>query len=200
MANQWFAQTISLLLVLAQPPFDDTLKLLRQSDSEHARSFQKLQKSFQATRELFATSPVLSAEELALHDHDSRTIIEIANLAMLGIWLFEGGLRPCSDAENHFLSIFHHQMSDLLPDVSDLYVAIKTQHAIEALAAKEPERKPEDLLNTLLDHGVEDRLRQQHGSSEFTPQEQILVSSLQSRKSDILAATQQNSDLGKFRC
>jgi hypothetical protein len=192
-------QTISLLLVLAQPPFDDTLKLLRQADSQHARSFQRLQKSFQATRDLFATGPVLSAEELGLHDHDSRTIIEIANLAMLGIWLFEGGLSPCSDAEKHFLSIFHHQMSDLLPDVSDLYVAVKTHHAIEALAAKDADRKSEDLLDTMLDHGVEDRLREQHGTSEFTPQEQILVSSLQSRKSDILAATQQNPDMDALR-
>ncbi|KAI9171002.1 Telomeric DNA-binding factor trf1 [Paramyrothecium foliicola] len=190
---------ISLLLALVQPPFEDTLKALRQADSEHARAFKKLQTSFQATRDLFATSPVLSIEELALQDSDSRTIIEVANLAMLCVWLFEGGLGPCTNAEDHFFSIFQHQMSDLLPDVSDLCVALKTQRAIEALAEKDAERKPDDLLSNLLDHGVEDRLRQQHGHAELTPQEHILISSLQSRKAELLAACQPDLDLGNMR-
>ncbi|GJN74168.1 TTAGGG repeat binding factor [Purpureocillium lilacinum] len=173
---------ISLLLIVAQPPLEDTIKLIRNGDSDHGRSYRQLKQSLEQIRSLYTSKHVLSAHELEIHDADSRTLLELANLAQLGSWLIDGSQTSLDEADESFLSMFDCQVSDLPAGMEELYLGIMTQRAVESLAVKEPEKPSEEVLGEILMSGLEDRLRGQHGGNELTSADQHFVSSVQSRK------------------
>ncbi|OAQ79898.1 MYB DNA binding protein (Tbf1) [Purpureocillium lilacinum] len=173
---------ISLLLIVAQPPLEDTIKLIRNGDSDHGRSYRQLKQSLEQIRSLYTSKHVLSAHELEIHDADSRTLLELANLAQLGSWLIDGSQNSLDEADESFLSMFDCQVSDLPAGMEELYLGIMTQRAVESLAVKEPEKPSEEVLGEILMSGLEDRLRGQHGGNELTSADQHFVSSVQSRK------------------
>lgn len=167
---------------MAQPPLEDTIKLIRNGDSDHGRSYRQLKQSLEQIRSLYTSKHVLSAHELEIHDADSRTLLELANLAQLGSWLIDGSQNSLDEADESFLSMFDCQVSDLPAGMEELYLGIMTQRAVESLAVKEPEKPSEEVLGEILMSGLEDRLRGQHGGNELTSADQHFVSSVQSRK------------------
>lgn len=167
---------------MAQPPLEETIKLVRDGDCDQGRAFRRLKQSFELTRLLYTSEHVLSPSELAAHDADSRAVFELANLAQLGLWLVDGAQESLDEADECFLAIFGCQMSDLPAGMEELYLNIMTQRAVESLAVKQPEKPSEELLGEVLMSGLEDRLRGQHGGNELTSAYQHFVSSVNSRK------------------
>lgn len=133
-----------------------------------------------------------------MQDNESRTIIELTNLATIGTWLIEGGLKPISDAHEHFHTVFPGQMSDLAPDVMDFYLALKTQLAIEKLLARTPEQQPDAILNEVLVNGLEDKLRGLHGGFELTTADQGFIASVRSRREALQGEAQHQAEAGQF--
>lgn len=175
-------QALSLLLILVQPPLDETMKLIKDGESDHGRAYHRLKQSLEQVRLLYTSKPVLSADELGIHEAESRALLDLSNLAQLGSWLVDGTPTSLSDADENFLSMFNCQVSDLPAGMTELYLGIMTQRAVETLVKKEPEKPPEDVLGEVLMSGLEDRLRGQHGGNELTSADQSFVSSVQSRK------------------
>lgn len=186
------------MLILVQPPFEDTIKLVRGSASQHQQSYRKLKGSFEHVRELYSTGPVLSADQLELRDFDSRIFIELANLAQLGSWLVDGTPKALSEADENFLAMFQCQLSDLPAGMTELYLGIKTQRAIEFLVEKEPEKPSEEVIGEVLTQGLEDALKEQHGGGELTTADQSFVSSVQTRKETLQGEVKEQSEPGTF--
>ncbi|PNY29923.1 Telomeric DNA-binding factor trf1 [Tolypocladium capitatum] len=173
---------LSLLLVLVRPPLDETMKLIRNGESDHARAYRQLKQSLEQVRLLYTSKPVLSADELGVHEAESRTMLDLANLAQLGSWLVDGTPSSLRGADENFLSMFNCQVSDLPAGMTELYLGIMTQRTVETLVKKEPEKPSEEVPGEVLMSGLEDRLRGQNGGDEPNSADQISVSSVQSRK------------------
>ncbi|EFY93568.1 MYB DNA binding protein (Tbf1), putative [Metarhizium acridum CQMa 102] len=190
---------LSLLLVLVQSPFEDTIKLVRGSDSQHEQTFRKLKSSFEHVHEMYSSGPVLSANELEFRDSDSRTFIELANLAQLGSWLVDGTPKALSEADENFLAMFQCQLSELPPGMTELYLGIKTQRAIEFLVEKEPEKPSEEVIGEVLTQGLVHTLKEQHGGGDLTSADQSFVSSVQTRKETLQGEVKEEPEPAALR-
>jgi hypothetical protein len=174
--------------------FDDSIKPIQDADSQHAKSFQQLQSSFAQIKQIYSSGPILSADEPDLQDHESRTILDLANLAQFGIWLLQA-TPSYSEAHEHFHAIFRGQVSDLGSDALDLYLSLKTQVAIDALATKTPEQSNEQVLEEVLINGMEDKLRGLHNGFDLTPADSEFITSVQLRKASLESET--STEAGK---
>ncbi|KAF7561579.1 hypothetical protein G7046_g2547 [Stylonectria norvegica] len=191
---------ISMLLILSQP-LEDMIKSLRDTDSQYSQSFRNLQTSFAHIQQIYstATTPILSPDNLELEDEDSRTILELSNLAQFGTWLVDAGLKPYSRAQEHFHSVFPGQTSDLSPVVVELFLALKTQIAIESLAARSPEQQVEQVLNEIMTDGLEEKLLELHGGFELTTSDYNLASSVRLRKEALQGEAQTQAEAVSLR-
>ncbi|QPH11202.1 hypothetical protein C2857_002864 [Epichloe festucae Fl1] len=190
---------LSILLILVQAPFGDTIKLVRGTDSDHKRSFHQLKTSFEHVRQLYSAGSVLSADQLDVRNRDSRTFIELANMAQLGLWLVDGSPKALSDADDSFLALFQCQLSDLSPGMTELYLGIKTQRAIEFLVENQPEKPSEEVIGEVLTQGLEDILKEQHGGGELTSADQSFVSSVQTRKETLQGEVKEQAEPAALR-
>lgn len=191
-------QAISFLLALSQRPADETLKWFRETDPTHTRPLRRLQLAFDTTRSLYSDDPVLVPDLWELADTDFHTIIELANLAKLGTWLIERDLGSLVVADTHFLSVFPSLLSDLPGDVSELYLAIKTQRAIEALLTKDADKSSKDVIVEAFTTGLEESLQKRPAAEHVASADQLFVSSVKSREEALLADTQGGIDQGKL--
>lgn len=141
----------------------------------------------------------MSSDQLEMRDSDSRTFIELANLAQLGLWLVDGTPNVLSEADENFLALFQCQLSDLPDGMTELYLGIKTQRAIEFLVEKEPEKPSEEVLGEVLTQGLEDILKEQHGGGDLTSADQNFVSSVQTRKETLQGEVKDQAEPGMFK-
>ncbi|PHH85367.1 hypothetical protein CDD83_533 [Cordyceps sp. RAO-2017] len=185
---------LSLLHILVQQPLDETIKWIKDADSDHGRSYRQLKHSFEQLRLLYTPRYVLSAKELAKPESESRALLELANLAQLWFWLADGGPDALSEADENFLSMFNSQVSDLTDGMTELYLGIMTQRAVESLVLKQPEKPSEEVLGEVLMSGLEDKLRGQHGGGELTSADQDFVSSVQSRKETLQGEAEEQKE------
>ncbi|KHN98268.1 Telomere repeat-binding factor, dimerization domain protein [Metarhizium album ARSEF 1941] len=186
---------LSLLLILVQRPVEDAIKLARASDSQHDRAFGKLKCAFENVRDMYSSGPSLSASQLDFQDADSQTFIELANLAQLGLWLVDGTPQALSEADENFLAISQcQQLSELPPEMTELYLGIKTQRAIEFLVEKEPSKRSEEVIGEVLTRGLEDALKEQRGGGQLTSADQSFASSVQTRKETLQGEVKEESE------
>lgn len=183
-----------MLHILVQQPLHETMALIKDAESDHGRSYRQLRHSLEQLRLLYTSKPALSARELGMDQDESRTCIELANLAQLGSWLADGSPGSLSEADRHFLALFSCQVSDLPPGMTDLYLGIMTQRAVESLVLKEPGKPSEEVLGEVLLSGLEDRLREQHGGDELTSADQNFVSMVQSRKETLQGEAEEQAE------
>ncbi|GKU01783.1 hypothetical protein FLAG1_03890 [Fusarium langsethiae] len=174
---------LSVLLLFSQS-FDDSIKPIQDAGSQHAKSFRDLQSSFAQIKQIYSSGPILSADEPDLQDHESRTILDLANLAQFCIWLLQT-TPSYSEAHQHFHAIFRGQVSDLGSDALDLYLSIKTQVAIDALVSKTTEQSSEQVLEEALINGMEDKLRGLHNGFDLTHADSEFITSVRSRKTSL---------------
>ncbi|KAM0404956.1 hypothetical protein ACHAQC_000018 [Fusarium culmorum] len=182
---------LSVLLLFSQS-FDDSIKPIQDADSQHAKSFRDLQTSFAQIKQIYSSGPILSADEPDLQDHESRTILDLANLAQFCIWLLQT-TPSYSEAHQHFHAIFRGQVSDLGSDALDLYLSLKTQVAIDALVSKTTEQSSEQVLEEALINGMEDKLRGLHNGFDLTPADSEFITSVRSRKTSLEGETSTES-------
>ncbi|RGP68001.1 telomeric dna-binding factor trf1 [Fusarium longipes] len=182
---------LSVLLLFSQS-FDDSIKPIQDADSQHAKSFRDLQSSFAQIKQIYSSGPILSADEPDLQDHESRTILDLANLAQFCIWLLQTA-PSYSEAHQHFHAIFRGQVSDLGSDALDLYLSLKTQVAIDALVSKTAEQTNEQVLEEALINGMEDKLRGLHNGFDLTHADSEFITSVRSRKTSLEGETSTES-------
>ncbi|PHH68195.1 hypothetical protein CDD82_745 [Ophiocordyceps australis] len=185
---------LCILVTLLQPPLDNTMKIIRNADSHHARVYTQLKSCFYQTRLLYSSNPVLSLSDMPSTDNETQTLMELTNLAQLAIWLLDGGPAAMAHAHQNFLLMFNCHVSHLPQGMAELYLDIMTQRAIESLIVKEPDVSPETVLDQSLMAGLETRLREQHGGDELTSADQSFVSSVQARKESLQAEAKEQPE------
>ena len=172
------------------------MKLRKPDESEQGHSYRQLKSAFETVRGIYSTNPVLTSDHIDTREPDSKTILELANLAQLGSWLVDGTPKSLSDADDYFLSMFQCTIADLPAGMSDLYIAIKTQRAIEFLVDKEPEKPAADIIGEVLIEGLEEALKGQHDDGELTTADQSFVSTMQTRKETLQGEAKEQEEPG----
>uniref|UniRef100_A0A0B7JTR2 HTH myb-type domain-containing protein n=1 Tax=Bionectria ochroleuca TaxID=29856 RepID=A0A0B7JTR2_BIOOC len=190
---------MSVLLTLSQKPFEEVTRKLQDPTSDHSCSLRKLRTSLEATRSLYSPGPILFASEFELTSHDSQTIILLSNLAQIGLWILDGDASSMREAEMHMMPIFRDPLVILPKKLSDLWVAIKTQLAIEDLQTKDPARSFDEQLNFSLLEGFELKLKDGQADQDLSDSSQELLSSLKSRKDELLRLAQSELGLAAVR-
>ncbi|KAH7133218.1 telomere repeat binding factor-domain-containing protein [Dactylonectria estremocensis] len=180
---------MSIILVFSQP-FDDSIKLIWERDSQHSQSFRQLQTSFEQIKQIYSAGSILSSIEVDLQDDESRTILGLSNLAQFGLWLLEGDLQSYKEAHQYFHAIFPDQISHLGAEVVELYLSLKTQLVIESLLARAPDQQVDQVLNEVFVDGLGEEIRGLHGGFELTLEDREFISSAQSRRDALLVDTQ----------
>ena len=198
LAYEMIAQSISLLLILCQQTPAETIKLLRDFGSPHARSLLQLRVSFEAVRGLYSAKASISADELQIEDEESRKLLSFANLAKLASWLIEGGNKTLGDADKNFMSLFGARLSNLPPSMADLYLAIKTHRCIEALSAKSADRKLDDIVEEIMQTGAGLTTDSSESLENPDSPEHTFKTKLQSRREDV--KEQAHRDLSSSIC
>lgn len=176
-------------------PVDDVLNAIRDKDSEHGKTFRRLKQTLESTWTLFTDNEIISADELQIQG-ESRTLLDVANLAMLSSWLVEGSSESYSKADSNFLSIFNSSISDLPSGAPDLYLAIKTQKTIEALLVKPVEKDTATLITECMTDGMEEKVRSQHAGQELTAADQAFLTVVRARQDELQTETKEKIDKG----
>ncbi|PHH71974.1 hypothetical protein CDD80_4851 [Ophiocordyceps camponoti-rufipedis] len=133
-------------------------------------------------RLLFTAKPVMPGKDIDLRSHEGRAVVELVNLAQLGSWLVDGSLEALSAADENFLELFCCQVADLPPGMTELYLGIMAQRAVESLVVKDPDKPVEQVLQEVLMGGLEDKLKRQHHDDELTLADKNFVTSVLSWK------------------
>ncbi|KAM3503153.1 hypothetical protein MY11210_008824 [Beauveria gryllotalpidicola] len=184
--------TILYSLVHHQP-IDDVLRALRDADSDHGRTFRRLQDSLESIWKLFTNNIIMSAEDISV-DSNADTLLEMANLAKLCGWIVQGSAESYSMADSKLLAIFNCEVSDLPIDATELYLGIKTQNCIQQLISKADEQQAEQLVTQALTEGLGDKLKAQHQGDELHNADQAFIALATVRKDDLIAETKEKID------
>ncbi|KFA50345.1 hypothetical protein S40293_07550, partial [Stachybotrys chartarum IBT 40293] len=191
--------SLSMLLILSQQPLDETLRHLRQPDSEHAISFQKLRGAFEAMRCVYSASPVIPAAESDPSSMQTNLAVELANLATLGTWLLDDTPNSLIDVDSNLLHILAPRISESPSTLIELYIAIRTHRIIEAALAKGPDKAAQIQLAETFDERLEEPLRTARSGSYATEQHERFLSLVQSRKDALTAEIRSDTDLTSLR-
>ena len=178
-------------------PVDDVIKAIHDKDSEHAKTFRRLKQTLESTWTLFTDNDIISADELQL-EGESRTLLDLANLAMLSSWLVEGSSESYAKADSNFLPIFNSSISDLPSGAPDLYLAIKTQKTVESLLVKPAEKDAAALITECMTDGLEGKVRSQHAGQELTAADQAFLTVVRARQDELQTETKDTIDKGSF--
>ncbi|KAM3559805.1 hypothetical protein ARSEF4850_003961 [Beauveria asiatica] len=184
--------TILYSLVHHQP-IDDVIRALRDADSDHGRTFRRLQDSLESVWKLFTNNSIMSAEDIRV-DSNADTLLEMANLAKLCSWIVQGSAETYSIADSKLLTIFNCEVSDLPIDATELYLGIKTQNCIQQLISKADEQQAEQLVTQTLTEGLGDKLKAQHAGDELHNADQAFIALATVRKDDLIAETKEKID------
>ncbi|RCI11353.1 hypothetical protein L249_7132 [Ophiocordyceps polyrhachis-furcata BCC 54312] len=197
---------LSLLHIYVQKPLQQTFDSIRDAESEHGRCYRQLRHSFEQLRLLYTSKPVLYAKDLDPHRKEQRALVELINLAQLGSWLIDGSPQALAEAQDNFLSLFNCQVADLPPGMTELYLGIMAQGAVESLVLRGGEKSVEQLLGEVFLAGLDDKLRRHHGNSELTSADQNFVKSVNSWRETIEREAREQADptalrqLHPFKC
>ncbi|KAF4585684.1 Telomere repeat-binding factor, dimerization domain protein [Ophiocordyceps camponoti-floridani] len=173
---------LSLLHIYIQKPLQVTLASLRDGGCDQGRCYRQLRRAFEQIRLIFTAKPVMSAKDMDLRGNEGRAVVELVNLAQLGSWLVDGSLEALFAADENFLELFSCQVADLPPGMTELYLGIMAQRAVESLVVKDPEKPVEQVLGEVLMGGLEDKLKRQHHDDELTLADKNFVTSVLSWK------------------
>lgn len=130
----------------------------------------------------------MSLEDINV-DSNAGTLLEMANLAKLCIWLSQANAASYSRADSKLLTIFNCQVSDLPIGPADLYLGIKTQNCIQQLINKTEEQQVEQLITQALTQGLGDKLKAQHPGDDLHNADQAFIALATKRKNELIAET-----------
>lgn len=146
---------------------------------------------------VYSEKPLLLADDLGLRGQDTLAILELANLAQIGVWLAEAEEESFTKVDSNMALAFPTPQLDLPAKVAELYLAVKTQQGVRALLSKDPQRSAEEALNEAMLCGLEDKFRERRGfGQDLTSADRAFVASVQARKAALQAAAQ-HGDVGE---
>lgn len=137
----------------------------------------------------------MSTEDININNN-AGTLLEIANLTRLCLWLLQDDAKSYSMADEHFLPIINCQVSELPIGAADLYLGIKTQNCIHQLKNKPTEEQPEQVVTRALTQGLGEQLKAQHAGDDLENADQAFIALATGRKNELITDTKEQIDIG----
>ncbi|GJD01555.1 Myb-like DNA-binding domain-containing protein [Colletotrichum higginsianum IMI 349063] len=185
---------MQLLVIMSQHVYDDVYRQLQDKDTDIYKSYSTLKTLFCKTRSMYSTTDlILDPAVLDLTAPDNLTDIQVANLASFccELFTFDGNHELASQQllalRDHFFSIFLSGGESISHEISELFVAVKTQLVIESVTTADQSAPVDQLIAEAFFSDLEDKLRARHDGTELTPEERALVTTVEERKSGLIA-------------
>jgi len=180
-----FLQSSQILQTLGKGPYQDTLNIVTQPDSDQGQAYNTMKSLFDQTKKLYTHEAFLSADDLKLDTPEHRSTIRKVNLATFVSSVFGSQEVGFFHLNEHFLDTFVPDGGRLLKSQGSLYLDLKTQAYISAMSTNERTKEeiledlfPEDMANILL--------ARRPGAKQLTPSEQDFVGRLRHRRTHLM--------------
>jgi protein TBF1 len=184
-----------LLLLLSQQPFDDAIQAIRDQDTDTGKAFKSLKAIFEHTVELYSEpGEYLSTDNLDLREQEDQVTVQFANLAMGCLGAFEDKPSALSRLHSNFLEIVVPEAGSLSGTVSELFLSLKTQVFMKALAEEGSQKPKDQLAQEIFLGGLEEKLRSRSADLELSPTDQGFLASIDIRKDMLLVEMGDETD------
>jgi hypothetical protein len=158
-----YSQSTQILATLAQGPYEETISVVTQPESESGQAYATLKSLFDQTKKIYSqTEAFLSPEEMNITEPSHRATTRIANLATFLSSVFGGSDIGFYELNDHFLETFIPENESLAREPGELYLNLKTQMYLSAVSQDEQERTKEEILEDLFPSNFEDTLLARH--------------------------------------
>lgn len=151
-------QSTQILCTLSQGPWAETRQIFEEPESELGEAFATLKSLFNTTKKIYSKKPFLSADNLNVRDTQSRTTIQITNLATFACYILGGIEVSLYELNDNFINAWAPPDETLSQDLGDLFLSLKTQVFLSELSQDEPEGTKEETLERLFPGGLSELL------------------------------------------
>ncbi|KAI5795734.1 telomere repeat binding factor-domain-containing protein [Geopyxis carbonaria] len=186
-----------ILQTLGKGPYQDTINIVTQPESGQGQAYSTMKSLFDQTKKLYTQEAFLSADDLKLEDADQRATIRKVNLATFVSSVFGSQEVGFFHLNENFLDTFVPDGGRLLKSQGSLYLDLKTQAFISAMATNE-RTKIEILEDLFPPNMTEILLARRPGAKQLTPSEQDFVARLQHRRNHLMQTTEDQSLAEKY--
>ncbi|KAI3552985.1 myb-like DNA-binding domain-containing protein [Colletotrichum abscissum] len=184
---------MQLLVIMSQHVYHDVYQQLQDRESDLCKSFSTLKSLLRQTRSIYSTTDlILDPAVLDLTAPDNLTDIQVANLASFccELFTFDGehqlGSNELLALEDKFFTVFPPGAEGISHDISELFLAVKTQLVIESVTSANQSGPVDQLIAQAFSSSLEDKLKARHEGSDLTAEERALVTSVEERKTSLI--------------
>ncbi|KAL8751934.1 MAG: hypothetical protein Q9184_005896, partial [Pyrenodesmia sp. 2 TL-2023] len=177
---------VQILATFAHSSYQEILALTSDNTTEPGTAYSILKSLFDHTKKVYSIrEPLLSSQELGFNGNEQVEIIRKANLATFVSSVFGSQDVGFYHLNEIFLDTFVADGSRLLKNQAGLFLDLKTQAYISAIA--HGERSREDILHDLFPDGLEHSLlNRRPGGKQLSPGEADFIQRVNNRKKTLL--------------
>ncbi|KAI4268010.1 MAG: hypothetical protein L6R38_008002 [Xanthoria sp. 2 TBL-2021] len=175
-----------ILATFANSSYSEILVITSDNDSEPSQAYSTLKSLFDHTKKVYSIrTPFLSPPVLGLVQPEQAETIRKANLATFVSSVFGSQDVGFYDLDEFFLDTFLADGARLLKNQAGLFLDLKTQAYISAIAHRD--RSREDILQDLFPNDIEQRLLDRRsGAKQLGPGEVDFIQRSNNRKKTLL--------------
>ncbi len=179
-------QARQILTTFAKSSYAELLIITSDNEFEPSTAYSTLKSLFDHTKKVYSIrNPFLSSSDLGLVEKEQIEIIRKANLATFVSSVFGSQDVGFYDLNEYFLDTFVADSGRLLKTQAGLFLDLKTQAYISAIAHRD--RSREDILQDLFPNDIEQRLlRRRSGAKQLAPGEIDFIQRSNNRKKTLL--------------
>ncbi|KAL8780636.1 MAG: hypothetical protein Q9213_006372 [Squamulea squamosa] len=187
-----------ILTTFAKSSYAEILSITTDNDSEPSTAYSTLKSLFDHTKKVYSiTSPFLSPPSLGLVEREQVETIRKANLATFVSSVFGSQDVGFYDLDEFFLDTFLADGGRLLKNQAGLFLDLKTQAYISAIAHRD--RSREDILQDLFPDDIEQRLlRRRSGAKQLAPGEVDFIQRANNRKKTLFEESVDNEAIAQL--
>ncbi len=190
---------VQILLRLAQQTRAETQALLADKETEYWKTYETLRSMFGPTRKAFSDSALLlSCDELDISDSEDRETIRMANLATVGLSVYDTQSVPLTEIHDQFLSIFVSELGEYKESLTDFYLGLKTQAFLMAKQDLAEGQTVSGLLDQYFPVDFEDSIKERNGEAFLNFGEDLLVAAIKERR-EVLTKAANDEDSSSSR-
>ncbi|KAL8644885.1 MAG: hypothetical protein Q9226_007547, partial [Calogaya cf. arnoldii] len=185
-----------VLGTFAKSSYSELLLITSDDDSEPSQAYSTLMSLFDHTKKVYSIrTPFLSPPDLGLAQREQVEIIRKANLATFVSSVFGSRDVGFYDLDEFFLDTFLAEGARLLKIQAGLFLDLKTQAYISAIAHRD--RSREDILQDLFPDDIEQRLLDRRaGAKQLGPGEVDFIQRSKNRKKTLLDESMTEEAIG----
>lgn len=174
------------MATFAHSTYSEILLITSDNESEPSQAYSTLKSLFDHTKKVYSiTAPFLSPPDLGLVQREQAETIRKANLATFVSSVFGSQDVGFYDLNEFFLDTFLADGARLLKNQAGLFLDLKTQAYISAIAQRE--RPREEILQDLFPNDTEQRLLgRRTGAKQLGPGEVDFIKRSNNRKKTLL--------------